>query len=372
MNSVKTYRIFVINPGSTSTKLSMFENDVCLFTEDTFHDSSVLLTFPTINDQLGYRMEVMHRFIAEHGIDLHGVDAIVGRGGGCCAIPGGVYAIDDALIRDTREARGGLYHASMLGVQMARALHDEYGGLMLMMDPPVVDELCDLARMTGVRGVYRTAISHALNLKETARRHARSIGKRYEDCNFIVSHIDGGISVTAHAHGRMIDGNNAGGGEGPFTPTRMGSMAVTDVIGALGGCPHAQLKALCSQAGGLTSHFGTSNSDVIHAMVERGEPRAVRVWQAMIYQVCKEIGSMAAVLEGNVDGILLTGGLLRFDDVLEGIRRRCGFIAPVTAYPGEFEQEAMAAGAMRVLTGEEEALVYPGRPVWSGFADDNQ
>ena len=372
MNSVKTYRIFVINPGSTSTKLSMFENDVCLFTEDTFHDSSVLLTFPTINDQLGYRMEVMHRFIAEHGIDLHGVDAIVGRGGGCCAIPGGVYAIDDALIRDTREARGGLYHASMLGVQMARALHDEYGGLMLMMDPPVVDELCDLARMTGVRGVYRTAISHALNLKETARRHARSIGKRYEDCNFIVSHIDGGISVTAHAHGRMIDGNNAGGGEVPFTPTRMGSMAVTDVIGALGGYPHAQLKALCSQAGGLTSHFGTSNSDVIHAMVERGEPRAVRVWQAMIYQICKEIGSMAAVLEGNVDGILLTGGLLRFDDVLEGIRRRCGFIAPVTAYPGEFEQEAMAAGAMRVLTGEEEALVYPGRPVWSGFADDNQ
>ena len=367
---VKTYRIFIINPGSTSTKLSMFENDRCLFTEDTFHDSSILLGFPTINDQLDYRMAVVHKFLRDREIDLHGVDAIVGRGGGCYSILGGVYNIDDKLIEDTREARGGLYHASMLGVQMARALHEEYGGLMLMMDPPVVDELCDLARVTGVRGVYRTAICHALNLKETARRHARSLGKRYEDCNLIVCHIDGGISVTAHAHGRMIDGNDAGGGEGPFTPTRMGSMAVTDVIGALGGCTQQELKRLCSQAGGLTSHFGTSNSDTIHAMVDQGDPRATRVWQAMIYQVCKAIGSMAAVLEGRVDGIVLTGGLLRFEDVLSDIRRRCGWIAPVTAYPGEFEQEAMAAGAMRVLTGEEEALTYPGRPVWSGFDDE--
>ena len=368
---MKHYRIFVINPGSTSTKLSMFENDTCLFTEDTFHDSSVLLTFPTINDQLDYRMDVIHRFLREHGIDLHGVDAIVGRGGGCCSVEGGVYAIDDALIRDTREARGGLYHASMLGVQMARALHEEYGGLMLMMDPPVVDELCDLARMTGARGVYRTAISHALNLKETARRHARTMGKRYEDCNLIVCHIDGGISVTAHRHGRMIDGNNAGGGEGPFTPTRIGSMAVTDILTHFSDTPRERLKALCSQAGGLTSHFGTSNSDTVHRLVEQGDPRAVRVWQAMIYQIGKAIGEMAAVLCGEVDGIVLTGGLLRFDDVLEGIRRRCGFIAPVTAYPGEFEQEAMAAGALRVLTGEEEARVYPGHPVWTGFEDED-
>lgn len=369
-DNVKTYRIFIINPGSTSTKLSMFENDRCLFTEDTFHDSSVLLGFPTINDQLDYRMAVVHKFLKDRGIDLHGVNAIVGRGGGCYSILGGVYNIDDKLIEDTREAKGGLYHASMLGVQMARVLHEEYGGLMLMIDPPVVDELCDLARVTGVRGVYRTAICHALNLKETARRHARSLGKRYEECNLIVCHIDGGISVTAHAHGRMIDGNDAGGGEGPFTPTRMGSMAVTDVIGALGGCTHEEIKHLCSQAGGLTSHFGTSNSDTIHKRVEQGDPRATRVWQAMIYQVCKAIGSMAVVLEGRVDGIVLTGGLLRFADVLEDIRRRCGWIAPVTAYPGEFEQEAMAAGAMRVLTGEEAALTYPGKPVWNGFADE--
>ena len=367
---MKTYRIFIINPGSTSTKFSLFENDTCLFTEDVFHDSADLLTFPTINDQLGYRMKVIREYLAEKNIDLTGIDAIVGRGGGCYSVLGGVYNIDETLIQDTKEAKGGLYHSSMLGVQMAKELHDEHGGLLLMMDPPVVDELCDLARVTGVRGVYRTAICHALNLKETARRHAKSLGKKYEDCNLIVSHIDGGISVTAHRKGRMIDCNNAGGGEGPFTPTRMGTMAITDIIGELGDKSMQELKKLCSQAGGLTSHFGTSNSDVVHAMVEQGDTRATRVWQAMIYQICKDIGAMAAVLEGDVDGIVLTGGLLRFDDVLADIRRRCGFIAPVTAYPGEFEQEAMAAGAMRVLTGEEEALVYPGKPVWSGFDDE--
>jgi len=367
---MKTYRIFVINPGSTSTKISLFENETCLFTADTFHDSSVLLRFKTINDQLDYRMAVVHQFLSEKGIDLTGVDAIVGRGGGCYPIPGGVYRIDDRLLRDTKEACSGLYHASMLGVQMAKVLHDEYGGELLMMDPPVVDELCDLARITGVRGVYRKTATHALNLKATARKHAAKLGRRYEECNFIVSHIDGGISVTAHHKGRMIDANDAGGGEGPFTPTRMGTMAVTDVIGAMRGYTQQELKTLCSQAGGLTSHFGTSNADTVHAMVDAGDPRAVRVWQAMIYQICKEIGAMAAVLEGDVDAIILTGGLLRFADVVEGIERRCGFIAPVAIYPGECEQEAMAAGAMRVLTGEEEALAYPGRPVWSGFEDE--
>ena len=369
---MKTYRIFVINPGSTSTKLSLFENEKCVFTESAFHDSSILGGFPTINDQLDYRMSIVRQFLQDRKIDLTGVDAIVGRGGSCYPIAGGVYRIDETLIRDTREARGGIYHSSMLGVQMAKQLHDLYGGQMLMLDPTVVDELCDLARVTGVRGVYRRAACHALNIKETARRHARSIGKRYEACNLIVCHIDGGISITAHRCGRMIDGNNASGGEGPFTPTRMGTMAITDMIGVLGDKSRQELKALCSQTGGFASHFGTSNSDTVHALMEAGDTRATRVWQAMIYQTCKEIGAMAAVLEGKVDGIVLTGGLLRFDDVLVDITRRCGWIAPVTAYPGEFEQEAMAAGAMRVLTGEETALTYPGKPVWDGFDDEKE
>lgn len=380
------YKIFIINPGSTSTKLSMFENNTELFTTDVFHDSSVLLEFPTINDQLDYRMEVIERFLKDNEIDLSDVDAIVGRGGSCRPIESGVYAINDIMIEDTRSCRGGLYHSSMLGVQMAAELkrrilaRRQDGGacgsssspLLLMMDPPIMDELNDLARVTGVNGISRRAVSHALNLKATAKRHAAKVGRRYEDLNLIVCHIDGGISITAHDHGRMVDGNDAGGGEGPFTPTRMGSMAVTDVLeyfinGHLGNNPPhcgtpdelaALIKGLCSQAGGLTSHFGTSSSDRVHALVEEGDEHAALIWNAMIYQICKWIGSMAPVLEGHVDGIVLAGGLLRFDDLVDTIRKRCEWIAPVYCYPGEFEQIAMAEGALRVLTGEERLRTY--------------
>ncbi len=358
-------RIFVINPGSTSTKLSYFEDERCVFTEETFHDSSLLLQFPTINDQLDYRMEVIRRFLEEKQVNLQGIDAIVGRGGGCYSVPGGIYRVDERLLQDTKNSVSGLYHASMLGVQMADALSRTCGGLVMMMDPPVVDELCELARLTGVKGVYRKAVCHALNLKAAARRFARDHNARYEDLNLIVCHIDGGISVTAHEKGRMIDGNDAGGGEGPFTPTRMGTMAVTDVIRQ--NYTRQDYKALCSQAGGLTSYFGTSNSDTVHARVQQGDRAATLVWQAMIYQICKAIGSMAPVLHGRVDGIVLTGGLLRFEDILTEIRSRCGWIAPVVSYPGEFEQEAMALGALRVLRGEEPLLEYPGKPVWTGF-----
>ena len=367
MDEKKIYRIFVINPGSTSTKLSMFENRKNIFTEDVFHDSSILLTFPTINDQLDYRMKVIHQFLEEGNIDLTGIDAVVGRGGGCYSVPGGIYKVDERLIEDTRAVKGGLYHASMLGVQMAAEIHRKYGGICIMMDPPIVDELCDEARITGIKGVYRRAVSHALNLKATARHHSKLMGKRYQDCNYIVCHIDGGISITAHDHGRIIDGNDAGGGEGPFTPTRMGSLAITDGRRVLEKLTDEEIRDLCSQGGGLANWFGTSSSDTVHKMVEDGDPVAARVWEAMIYQICKWIGMMSTPLKGKVDAILLTGGLLRFQEVGEKIEERCGWIAPVYQYPGEFEQEAMAAGAMRVLTGEEELKIYPGRPVWEGF-----
>lgn len=366
---MKKYRIFVINPGSTSTKLSLHENDECLFSTDVFHDSSILKTFPTINDQLDYRMQVVTDFLKENNIDLNGIDAIVGRGGGCYPIVSGIYEVTDKLVEDTKLAKGGLYHSSMLGVQMAQLLQKKYGGLCLMMDPPIVDELQDLARITGVKGIYRKAICHALNLKAAARKHARKLGKKYEECNLIVCHIDGGISITAHKNGRMIDGNDAGGGEGPFTPTRMGTMAVTDVNNYLRDKSYEEIRSLCSQTGGLSSHFGTSNSDTIHEMVEKGDSEATRVWNAMIYQTAKYIGNMAVVLEGKVDSIVLTGGLCRFADVVNTIEKMCGWIAPIAVYPGEFEHEAMADGALRVLTGETEVLQYPGRPVWDGFDD---
>lgn len=372
MMKVKEYKILVLNPGSTSTKLSLFHNEVNVKTVDVFHDSSVLKEFETINDQLDFRMEVVYQFAKDNQFELKDLDAVAARGGSSYSVVSGTYEISELLIEDTRLAKGGLYHASMLGVQMAQRIHEQTGCKMYMSDPTVVDEYCDLARVTGVDGITRRAISHALNLKVVARKQAEKLNRSYEECNLIVCHIDGGITVTAHQKGRMIDGNDGGGGDGPFTPTRMGSMAITDVVRLLWDKPKEEMMKLCSVTGGLSSYFGTSNSDVIHKLVEQEDPKAVRVWNAMIYQVCKQIGAMSTVLEGQVDGIVLTGGLLRFDDVKDQIEKRCGWIAPISVYAGEYEQEALASGALHVLTGKKEALQYSGKPVWDSFTDEHK
>ena len=358
---MKDYRIFVINPGSTSTKLALYENEECRLEECVFHDSSVLLEMESINDQLDYRMDVIYRFIEEKNIELEGIDAIVARGGGCYPLESGVYEIDEKLIDDTKSMVTGLYHASMLGVQIAERLHEKYGGIMLTVDPPVVDEYQDVARITGVKGIYRQSRFHALNLKETCRQHAQLAGKKYEDMDFIACHIDGGITITAHRKGKVIDGNDGSGGEGPFTPTRMGTMAVTDVYNYLWDKPKEEIRNLMCESGGLSSYFGTSDADVIHKMVEAGDKKAQLVWRAMIYQISKYIGSMAVVLQGKVDNIILTGRLVRFPDLVEQIRQGCEWIAPVVVYQGELEHDALAMGALRVLRGEIKPLKYPGK-----------
>ncbi|MBR3279851.1 MAG: butyrate kinase [Lachnospiraceae bacterium] len=253
MSDSKTYRVFVLNPGSTSTKLEYFENEKSIKKDNIFHDSTVLRNFDTINAQLYYRMEYVRKWLSDNNIDLTGIDAIVGRGGACYPVPSGTYEVDERLLNDVRQAKGGVYHSSMLGIQMAKELHDEFGGRLLMVDPIVVDELQDVARITGVKGLYRTSATHALNLKATAREHAKRTGVKYKDMNYIVCHIDGGITVTAHQKGRMIDANDGSGGDGPFTPTRMGTMAVTDVIKFLFDKPLDEVRKLCQSTGGLSS-----------------------------------------------------------------------------------------------------------------------
>ncbi len=364
------YRVFVVNPGSTSTKVALFENEKCVVSRSIFHDSSRLMEYPTINDQLEYRMFGIRNFLKDSRIDLTGLDAVVGRGGPCYATESGTYQVDERLIRDTREVKGHFYHSSMLGVQLAKRIADTYGCLCLMVDPPIVDELSDLARITGVKDIYRRATAHTLNAKATGRYYAASINQKYEDLNLIIAHIDGGISITCHDHGRMVDANDAGGGEGPFTPTRMGSMAVTDVLDYLFDKDPKEVRDLCSQRGGLSSWFGTSDSSKIYyEMIRRGDKQAERVWNAMIYQCAKWIAMMAAPLKGNVDAILLTGGLLRIPGVIDTVKEYCGWIAPIEAYPGEFEHEAMCEAALRVLRGEEKPKTYTGEPVWKGFED---
>ena len=358
-------KILVINPGSTSTKLSLFDDETEIETIDIFHDSSILKEFKTINDQLDYRMAVVYDFLNKHHIDK--LDAIASRGGASYSVEGGTYEVDDLLIEDTKAAKGGLYHSSMLGVQMAKVTSERFGGHIYMSNPTVTDEYEELSRVTGIDGIYRKSICHALNQKAVAQRFAEDTGNKYEDLRLIVAHIDGGITVMAHKYGRMIDGNDGGGGEGPFTPTRMGNMAISDVINYLWDKPKSEMLNLCSCTGGLSNYFHTSNSDIIHLKKEKGDPKATLVWDAMIYQVCKAIGSMSCVLEGRVDGIVLTGGLLRFSDVSEQIKQRCGWIAPIAIYQGEYEQQALAVNAYDALMGKIEVKKYSGKPVWEGF-----
>ena len=326
------YKLLVINPGSTSTKVSYFENEKNVFTESIFHDAPELLKYPTTNDQLPMRRQVLLDFLKEHGIDPKQIDVFVGRGG---------WAYD---------------------------LCRTYGGKMYTVNPTNVDELCDYARPTGIAGLYRRAQTHVLNQKGIAAIHAKKLGKGYEDLNLIVCHVDGGITVTAHSHGRMIDSTEGAGGDGPFTPTRLGSIPVMEVLQYLDeGHTTAEMRAMLSRSGGFVSHFGTSDASKVHALVEAGDPKATTIWNTVIYQLCKSIGGMAAVLEGKVDGILLTGGLMRYDDILRGVEQRCGWIAPVSVYPGECEQEAMADAVLAVLRGEAKANTYTGKPVFSGF-----
>ena len=364
----RVYKMLVINPGSTSTKVSYFENEKNVFTESIFHDAPELLAYPTVNDQMPLRRAVIDRFMEEHGIRPEQMDAFIGRGGSAYPQCAGVMEIDEALVKDTAAGVGGSDHPAKLGVMLAYEMCLEYGGKMYTVNPTNVDELCDYARPTGISGLYRRAQTHVLNQKRVAAVHAKTLGKTYEQCNFIVCHIDGGITATAHCHGKMIDSTEGAGGDGPFTPTRLGSIPVMEVLTYLeDGHSIDEVKTMLSRSGGFVSHFGTSNADTVHALVDSGDQKAVTIWNTMIYQLCKSIGAMAAVLEGQVDGILLTGGLVRFRDIVQGVAQRCGWIAPVTVYPGEYEQEAMAESVLQVLRGEEQAHAYTGSPVFKGF-----
>ena len=362
-------KILVINPGSTSTKVSLYEGEKSLFEKSLFHDAPQLLKFPHVNDQMPFRYQVILDMLKDYGTAPEEIDVFVGRGGSAYSQPGGVTAIDQRLYDDTVAAVGGSEHPAKLGVMLAWKFATTYGRKSYTLNPTNVDEYGDYARLTGIKGVYRVSHSHVLNQKAVAQFHAEKAGKRYEECNFIVAHIDGGITVSAHDHGRMVDGNMGADGEGTFTPTRIGSVPVLALLDYIDSHSVKEARLMCSRAGGFVSLFGTADSDAIHAKVEAGDRKATLVWNTMIYQVCKQIGEMAAVLCGKVDGILLTGGLMRFRDIIDGIERRCGWIAPVSVYPGEMEQDALALSVLRALRGEAPILTYAGKPVWNGFAD---
>ena len=332
------YRIFVINPGSTSTKLALFENNIKILETSVTHDAEALNQFQTPNDQFGYRMSVIREFIEKNDIEMDNIDAFVGRGGGCYPVPSGTFEVNDLLLNDIRNNVGRTIHPSILGVQLAYELQQEYGGRLFMVDPICVDEYTDVARVTGVKEIERRTESHALNLRGTAMKHCKIHGMDYKKSKLVVAHIDGGITIAAHDCGRQVE-----------------------VLDYFKDHTVEEMRHLCTGTGGFVSHFGTSDADEVYARVLNGDEEARLVWEALGYNIVKYIGSMATVLKGDLDGILITGRYTRFRKLLDYIRQHTEWIAPIFIYENEVEQEAMCAGALRVLRGEEEPKVYTGK-----------
>lgn len=365
---MKSYKVFAINPGSTSTKIAMFEGDKEVFSKNVSHDAEKLKEFKEISDQFDYRKETILKELAEAGQTLEGVDAFSARGGGLVNIEGGVYQVGEKLLEHARVGYT-VKHPASLGAQLADAFAKEYGGVAFVVNPPDVDEFTDVARVTGLKGIYRESRIHALNQKEIGIRYAAKLGKKYEDLNLIICHIGGGISVTAHNHGKMVDSNDIANGDGPMAPTRCGQLPVKDVVTMCfsGKYTEKEMREKITKTGGLVDHLGTSDAREVTEMIKNGNQYAKLIYDAMIYEIGKTAGSMAAVLCGKVDGIIFTGGISHDKYVVEKLTEMLSFIAPITVMAGEFEMEALAAGAIRVLSGKEEAKTYTGIPVWNGF-----
>lgn len=355
------YKILAINPGSTSSKVALFHDDVCLFMHSIHHETALLSQFDTINDQTKYRRDAILQYLENEGTSLESIDAFVGRGGLLNPIPSGTYSVDEHMLKDLSIGILG-EHASNLGGILAYNFACKYNKPAYIVDPVVVDELQDEARLSGHPLFPRKSIFHALNQKSVARQAAAQLNKKYTQVNLIVAHLGGGISVGAHKRGRVIDVNNALDGEGPFSPERSGTLPIWDLalLCFSGGYDLNDVRKMINGKGGIVAYLGTNNLKEVKEMIEtQGEASfANLVYKSMAYQVSKEIGSMATVLKGDIDAIVLTGGITFDEQFVKYITKSVRFLGITIVIPGEEEMSALAQGALRVLNGEENAKDY--------------
>ncbi|MGI6630565.1 MAG: butyrate kinase [Bacillota bacterium] len=355
----KNYRILAINPGSTSTKISIFDDEVELFTLTLEHSSHDIKEYNTIYEQFNFRKEAVLKTLKEKNILLNSIDAIVGRGGNVKPVEGGTYKVNELMIEDLKVGVMG-QHASNLGGIIAYEIAKLINVPSYIVDPVVVDEFEELARISGIPEIKRKSKDHPLNQKATARQAALELGGQYTDFNFLVVHLGGGISVGVHKKGRIIDVNNCLDGDGPFSPERAGGLPVGDLIDLCysGKYTKEEMRKKIVGGGGLVAYLGTNNGKEVVKRIKNGDKKARLIYEAMAYQIAKEIGAGATVLKGDVDAIILTGGLA-YDELLTNwIKERVRFIAQVMIYPGEAEMTAMVKGVLRVLNGEEDAKEY--------------
>lgn len=355
-----TYVLLVINPGSTSTKIGVFENERLIFEETLRHELEELSKYKSIYEQYPFRKQVIVEALQKRGVSLQKLSGIVGRGGVLRPISGGTYRVSEGMLVDLQSGKYG-EHASNLGGILAHEMAAQLNIPAFIVDPVVVDELQPVARFSGLPELERRSIFHALNQKAVARKTAKNLGKSYESARFIVCHMGGGITVGAHENGRVIDVNNGLNGDGPFSPERAGSVPIGDLIAMCysGEYFSEEMARKLVGQGGLVAYLGTNDAKKVEEMIATGNEHAQLVYEAMAYQVAKEIGAAAVVLKGQIDAIILTGGLAYGDSFVQSICQRIDWIAPITVIPGENELEALAEGGLRVLRGEEEVQEYP-------------
>ena len=349
----------IINPGSTSTKIGVFEDETLLFEETLRHSTEEIAQYASIVDQKDFRKQIILDLLSEKNFDINSLQVVVGRGGMLKPIPGGTYAVSDELLEDLKIGKQG-QHASNLGGILAREIADSIGVPSYIVDPVVVDELMPTARYSGVPELPRTSVFHALNQKAVAKRYAKEKGVSYESLNLIVVHMGGGVSVGAHEKGRVIDVFNALDGDGAFSPERAGGVPSGALIKMCfsGQYTEKEVYKKVVGGGGFNAYLGTNDMRDVVKMAENGDTHAAEIKEAFILQVTKDIGSMACVLKGKVDQIIVTGGIAYNKTIVDEMQERAGFIAPFTVYPGEDELLALTQGALRVLNGEEEPMTY--------------
>lgn len=350
-------KVLVINPGATSTKIAVFDEDKQVFKKGIDHSAQELDQFDRVIDQADYRQKAILDAVAESGYQLSDFDAVCGRGGLYRAIPSGTYAVSDAVMRDVEKAPYG-EHPSNLGAYLAKKLGDMVGIPAFFVDPVCVDEMTEVAHISGFREFRRQSLFHALNQKATARKAAEQMGKRYEDVKLIVCHLGGGVSVAAHDHGRVVDVFNVKD-EGAMGLDRGGSLPVNALINyCYSGKSKEEVKRIFGRQSGMFSYVGTTDFREICAKVVEGDPKFVQAYEALVYQLAKDIGAMAAVLHFDVDAIVYTAGMAYEEFFCNDISKYVAKLAPIIRLPGEEEMRSLAEGALRVLHGEQEAGVY--------------
>lgn len=357
---VESYRFLIINPGSTSTKVSIYQDDQEVLTETLNHPSEEISHFKEIYEQFDFRYQLIQDLLSANQIVMNEFTAVIARGGNMKPVVGGTYEVNQAMLEDLKIGVMGA-HASNLGGGLAYAFASAIGVKAYVVDPVVVDELKPIARFSGTPLIQRKSKDHPLNQRAVGRIAAQQAGKRYEEMNYVIAHLGGGISVGAHCQGRLIDVNNALNGDGPFSPERTGGLPFGSVIDLCYSGKYTKeelLKKLIGH-GGLVAYLGTNDGLKIGQMIREGSQQAKLVYQAMGYQIAKEIGAMCVVMKGQVDGILLTGGLAHDPFLMDGVKEYVSFLAPVHIFPGEEEMKALALGVMRVLQGEEAIQRYP-------------